>query len=329
MKRVLKIVVIAGIVLGIGVLGLLAYLFLALPNAGPTRVLTVAQTPQRLERGQYLFTHVTVCVDCHSTRDWTKFSGPVIAGTEGKGGETFDESLGLPGILHARNITPAALGSASDGLLMRAIAGGVDVRGNPLFPLMPYPDYASLSKSDLEAIIAYTRQLKPVENTVPDHQLNFPLNLIVRTIPAPYTDQPEPNRNNPYEYGKYLTRVAGCTHCHTQSVKGEPVPGMEFAGGTELRVPTGTMRSANLTPDEETGIGLWTKDIFVAKFKEWENADSGKLSLERMGRQTIMPWTLYAGMTEEDLGAIYSYLRTLTPVKNRVEAWTAQPVAAR
>lgn len=329
MKRTLKVIGIVAGVVGVGLLGLLAYLFFMLPNAGPTPVLTVSATPERLQRGKYLVNHVSVCIDCHSTRNWAFFSGPVTPGTEGKGGERFDSNIGLPGTVYAKNITPAALGKVSDGVLLRAIAGGVDHNDKPLFPLMGYTRYANLSREDLYAIIAYVRTLKPIENTVPDHELNFPLNLIVRTIPGPYTSQPEPNKNNPYEYGKYLVNAAACIECHTQKVKGENLKGMEYAGGWEVHMPDGVVRSANITPEEETGIGLWTKDIFIAKFKEWENADTTKLNLERMGRQSIMPWTMFAGMTEEDLGAIYAYLRTVPPVQNRVESWTPLQVAQK
>jgi mono/diheme cytochrome c family protein len=327
MKRVLKVTGVAASVIAIGILGILAYLFLLLPDAGSTPVLTVARTAEQVKRGRYLVHNVSACIDCHSTRDWSLFSGPVTPGTEGKGGQRFDESIGFPGTIYSRNITPAALGNASDGQILQAIAGGVDIHGKPLFPLMPYKAYANLSESDLHAIIAYLRTLKPIENSMPEGELDFPLNLIVRTMPGPYTPQPDPNRKSPYEYGKYLVNAAGCVECHTQAVKGKPVKGMEFAGGMSAPFPNGEARSANITPDEETGIGLWTKDIFVAKFKEWENTDSSKLSLERMGRQTFMPWTLYAGMTEEDLGVIYTYLRTLPPVKNSVETWTPLQVA--
>jgi mono/diheme cytochrome c family protein len=329
MKRAMKIVGIAAGVIFVGIMGLLAYLYFFLPNAGPVQQIIIEGTPERLKRGEYLAKHVTGCVDCHSTRNWKLFSGPIVPGTEGKGGDRFDETIGFPGTVYAKNITPAALGHVSDGVLLRAIAGGIDHNGNPLFPIMGYQNLAKMSTEDLYSIIAYIRTLHPIENSVPDHQLNFPLNLIVRTMPGPYPAQPEPDRSNPYTYGKYLVNAAGCIECHTQQVKGESIKGMEFAGGWELHMPEGTIRSANITPDEETGIGLWTKEIFIAKFKEWEKADSSKLSLERMGRQTIMPWTLLSGMSEEDLGAIYTYLRTVTPVKNRVETWTAGQLAAK
>jgi mono/diheme cytochrome c family protein len=330
MKRVIKVVSIVFAVVCVLAVGLLAYLFIFLPNAGPVEQISIERTPARLIRGEYLAKHVAVCVDCHSTRNWALFSGPIVPGTEGKGGERFDALIGLPGVVYAKNITPAALGNVSDGAVLHAIAGGIDHNGKPLFPLMGYTNLAKMSREDLYSIIAYLRTLPPVENTVPEHQLDFPLNLIVRTIPAPYPPQSEPNRSNAYEYGKYLVNAAGCIDCHTPKANGRDIEGMEYAGGWEISLPEGTIRSANITPEEETGIGQWTKEIFVAKFKEWENADTTKLSIARMGRQSIMPWTLYAGMTEEDLGAIYAYLRTVHPVKNRVETWTShQPMAAQ
>src|SRR5689334_2016097 len=61
---------------------------------------------QVLERGEYLATSVSGCMDCHSKRDFTKFAGPVVPGTEGGGGFLFDEKIGLPGKIYAKNITP-------------------------------------------------------------------------------------------------------------------------------------------------------------------------------------------------------------------------------
>lgn len=81
----------------------------------PAPELAEAITPERLERGRYLAENVMACVGCHSQRDWTKFGGPIQPGSIGMGGELFDEAIGIPGRIHVRNITPAALGSWSDG----------------------------------------------------------------------------------------------------------------------------------------------------------------------------------------------------------------------
>ncbi len=313
---ILAIVVLAGA--GIG------YFLIRYPDADPVRALTVARTPERIERGRYLANHVTGCIDCHSERNLKYFAAPVVGGTEGKGGQRFDENImDLPGVLYARNITPAGIGTMTDGQLFRVLTAGIDRDGNVLFPLMGYPSFNKLTDEDLYSIIAYIRTLPPIENAVPKSHINFPVNLLIRTVPAHHVSQPEPNRSNPYEYGKYLVNAAGCGDCHTPMKKGEPVKGMEFAGGAEFRFPVGTIRSANITPDEETGIGAWTKEFFVARFKEYDKPDAKTIDPETMHAYTVMPWTLFAGMTEDDLGAIYTYLRTLPPVHHQVEHFSA------
>jgi hypothetical protein len=90
------------------VLGGIAYISWFQPRI-PLQEIKVNSTADRVERGRYLANHVLVCIDCHSTRDWTKFSGPITAGTEGKGGERFDQSFGFPGVFISANITPYIL----------------------------------------------------------------------------------------------------------------------------------------------------------------------------------------------------------------------------
>lgn len=323
MKKILKIV---GWGLGVVVLVIaagLGYLFVKYPDAGPVPDLTVQATPERIARGAYLANHVSVCIDCHSTRDWSYFSGPLTPGTEGKGGDVFDESLGFPGTIYASNITPAALGSSSDGILYRAITSGVDKAGRAMFPLMPYPHLNSLSEEDILSIIAYVRTLRPIENTPPPTTLNFPLSLIVRIIPEKHIQHSAPDTSNVYEYGKYLANAAGCIECHTKAVQGKPIVGMDFAGGFEFPFPSGQIvRSDNITPDEETGIGAWSETNFVERFKFYDNPEGRTIKPEIIGYNTVMPWTMYAGMTERDLGAIYKYLRSVKPIKNKVEKFT-------
>jgi mono/diheme cytochrome c family protein len=323
MRKFLKIVA-----WGVGIVVLLAvlfigYLYLRYPNVGPVRDLSVTATPERLARGAYLANHVSVCIDCHSTRDWNYFAGPIIPGTEGKGGEVFDEALGYPGTIYAHNITPAGLGSQSDGVLYRAIATGVDKNGKAMFPIMPYPHFNTMSEEDILSIIAYIRTLKPIENNPPQTVLKTPMNLIVRTIPMKRVPQPDPDTSNTYEYGKYLVNAGGCADCHTQQVRGKPLPGMDFAGGFKFPLPNGAVAcSANITPDEDTGIGAWSESDFISRFKFYDNADARTLKPEAVGYNTVMPWMMYAGMTEKDLAAMYKYLRTVAPVKNKVEKYT-------
>ncbi|MDJ1469838.1 c-type cytochrome [Cytophagaceae bacterium DM2B3-1] len=318
MKKVLRIFAIIVIVLGVCITGLLTYVKVGLPNVGAAPEIKIKPTPELAARGEYLANHVNVCMDCHSTRDWTRFSGPVVPGTMGKGGERFGEELGLPGVYYARNITPAGLGEWTDGEIFRAISAGVSREGKPLFPLMPHPYYGKMDSTDIVALVAYLRTIKPIKNQVPESEPSFPMNFIIHTIPQKPTFQKRPDTSDVVAYGAYLVNAGTCEHCHSQKTKeGKLIPGMEFAGGVEFGLPTGVLRSANLTPDNETGLGLWSREAFIQRFKAHDPATGYQAqTVKSAEQQTIMPWTMYSGMSEHDLGAIYSYLKTLKPVKN-------------
>ena len=329
MKKVFKVL---GILVGVVVVLLIAgyiYLNTAFPKVDPPEDITVEVTPERIARGEYLATHVAVCIDCHSERDFTKFAGPIKPGTEGSGGEVFDENIGFPGKVTTKNLTPANLGSWTDGELIRAITCGVTKDNRALFPMMPYPNYNQFSEEDLYSIVAYIRTLEPQEKNIPETELNFPLNLIVKTMPIQtYSPAKEINKSNTVAYGNYLVTLASCSECHTPSDQGDPLPGMTMAGGQAFNFPGGVVRSLNITPDNETGIGTWTKEDFIARFRFYsgEDAHNVPVNIEK-DFNTPMPWLMYAGMTDEDLSSIYDYLRTVTPVKNRVERFTPHSTA--
>jgi len=330
MKKLFKVL---GILVGIIVLLLIAgyiYLNTAFPKVDPPKNVKVEATPERIARGDYLANHVAVCIDCHSERDWTKFAGPIKPGTAGSGGEVFDEKIGFPGKVTTKNLTPANLGSWSDGEILRAITCGVNKDNKALFPMMPYPNYNNLTEEDVYSIVAYIKTLEPQEKQIPDTELNFPLNLIVKTMPIQtYTPAKEIDKSNTIEYGKYLVKIASCSECHTPSDKGDPLPGMYLAGGSEFEFPAGVVRSLNITPDTETGIGNWTKDDFLKRFKFYDNEEAHNVPINMETEfNTPMPWLMYSGMTDEDLGAIYDYLRTVTPVKHKVERFTTHTKTA-
>jgi mono/diheme cytochrome c family protein len=318
MKRLLRFLFMLVAVLVVAGLAGVGYLFARYPDVPPAENVTIERTPERVARGEYLVRHVTMCVDCHSVRDETTYAMPVKPGTEGAGGEFFGDESGMA--VYSRNITPAAIGSWTDGELMRAVTTGVTAKGEPLFPIMPYPRYASLDRSDLEAIVAYIRSLKPVTSEVPARKLPFPLPLVVRTMPAAAQPQTRPAPGNKWAYGKYLVNAAVCGECHSPTDdQGQVLPGREFSGGREFPLPGGGVtRAANITPEANTGIGSWTEDEFVQKFKGFAGTAPRDLSAAEQRENTMMPWLAYAGMSDDDLRAIYNYLRYVKPVRNTV-----------
>ena len=299
---------------------LLSYVKIALPNVGEAPIIKVQATPERIERGKYLANSVMLCIDCHSTRDWSKFSAPLLEGTLGKGGAAFDQKAGFPGAYYASNITPHNLGNWTDGEIFRAITAGVSKDGRALFPVMPHPNYGKLDQEDIYSVIAYIRTLPTIVNNVPAPSSDFPMNFILNTIPQKATLKPMPDTTNAVLYGQYIFTAASCGDCHTKQENGKTIKGMELAGGYEFILPNGNkVLSANITPDEETGIGLWSKKAFVNEFKAYVAEGYKPHMVSDKDFNTVMPWMMYASMTEQDLGALYDYLKTAKPIKNRIE----------
>lgn len=324
MKKVLY--VLGGLILLVIVIALVGiiYLNIAYPKVSPPEDISIEATPERLARGEYMVRHVTPCLDCHSKTDKNYYANPIIPGTEGMGGQPF------PGVgsLYVSNITPAALGDWTDSEIARAITAGVSKDGRPLAPMMPYSEFRYLAQEDVYAIVAYLRTLPPIENEVTLPSITFPLNLIFRTIPSDPDPQPLPDSSDAVGTGRYLVRVAGCYFCHTPNDQGTPIAGKDFSGGHEFSDPElGIVRSANITPDPETGIGSWTKDAFIKRFKAYADSAGSHIPYVKGGPQTVMPWAIYAGMTEEDLAAIYAYLQTVPTIKNSIQKFTP-PTAA-
>jgi Cytochrome c len=297
----------------------LTYIRMALPNVGAAEDITVEPTSERIERGRYLANSVTVCMDCHSTRDWSKFSGPLTEGTLGKGGDRFDQSLGMPGVFYARNITPEGIARYTDGELFRVITTGVTKEGRAMFPLMPYLYYGKMDREDIYSIIAYIRSIEPIKNEVPESVPDFPMNFIINTLPKKANPQKRPDPADQLAYGAYMVNASGCIECHTQVDKGQIIPELSFSGGREFRFPDGSVvRSANITPEPETGIGSWTKEQFIARFKAFADSAYVLPTVQPGEFNSIMPWTMYSQMKEEDLAAIFAYLQTVSPMTNKV-----------
>lgn len=296
-------------------------------KVGPPRDIKVEITDERVARGEYLANDVTACIYCHSSLNWDYYAGGFPdPGTNGAGGWHIVESMGIMGgfDLYASNITPSALGSWTDGELIRAIVEGLNREGEPLFPIMPYGRYVNMDEEDLYSIVAYVRSLEPVPNPLPKKKVKRLFKYIERTFPQAYDPQPRPDPADRVAYGKYLATIGDCINCHTtMTSSGKPIEGMDLAGGNSYPLSGGgVVYSSNLTPDPETGIGVWSEDDFIDLFRSFN--EPMKVPEYKKEENTVMPWPAYSGMTDEDLGAIYAYLQSAKPVKNEVEKWPAK-----
>lgn len=281
---------------------------------------SVDSARELLARGEYLAHHINQCMDCHSIRDTGRFSMPPVPGTEGGGaGFAFGKAEGIPGEVTPPNITPFALKDWTDEELIRAITHGVNKKGDTLFPIMPYNHYSKMAKSDILAIVAYIRSLKPIERTVPARHLEIPLSMLGPLPEVNLDNNIIPDPADRVKYGEYLVNAAVCSECHTPMGPQGPDMSKRFSGGFVFETPMFKVAVANITPDSATGIGTWTEAMFLSRFK---NNSAPEMVNKYPGRQnSIMPWSQYGTMKEDDLKAIYAYLRTVNPISNKVEKY--------
>jgi mono/diheme cytochrome c family protein len=262
-------------------------------------------------RGEYLVNTIAACGNCHDARDE---NGNFIPGMEFAGNFVIQEELFRA---YAPNITPdreTGIGDWTDEEIERAIREGIARDGHVMGPPMAFSYFAGISSEDMDAIIAYIRQVPAVHNEVPRSTVNPPL-------PPPNWGPPieepipTPPRGNTVEYGHYLAHTLGhCTQCHTPLVDGVEDFSRTGAGGNAYPMPFGfpwTAISANITSDPVAGLGEWSDD---------EIKRAITMGISRDGRQLLplMAFGFYAGISDEDLDAIVTYLRSLPPATAEV-----------
>jgi hypothetical protein len=159
----------------------------------------------------------------------------------------------------------------------------------------------------------------------------------------PSSTQPSPSVQTPVERGRYLVTLGGCHDCHTPKKFGPegPEPDMSLALSghpvseklaaipsgvlapdkwgavvnnhfTSWVGPWGVSFSRNLTPDQSTGLGSWTEEMFIKTIRDGKHQGEGR------GLLPPMPWQMYRQMTDEDLKAIFAFTRSLPPIANAV-----------
>ena len=268
-------------------------------------------TVARLERGRYLVEGPAHCFECHSEIDWETPGAQPKAGRKGAGTVFFEDGMDW---LVAPNITPdrdTGAGAWTDEQFARAIREGVGHDGRRLFPLMPYLHFRSMSDEDLASVVVYIRSLAPVRNVLPKTVLPEPIKGSLPPLQPITGPVRGPDPANQVERGEYLVTLANCRSCHTpMDERGQSLPQLAFAGGLRFKGPWGEVSSANITPDA-SGISYYDEATFVKTLR------TGQVGARKLS--SLMPWGYFRNMTDEDLKAIYAYLRTLPPVRHRVD----------
>ena len=125
-----------------------------------------------------------------------------------------------------------------------------------------------------------------------------------RALPAPAQAARPSAETRLLARGEYLARAGDCVACHTE-INGQP-----FAGGRPMPTPFGALYAPNITPDEETGLGLWTADDFYRMLHQGVSRDGTLL-------YPAMPFASYTKVTRTDSDALYAYLQSVPPVRQK------------
>lgn len=243
-------------------------------------------------RGAYIFAAAAGC-GCHMSE----------AGFLAGGGK-YD--LGPLGVVYARNITSdeeTGIGKWTEADIVKTIRTGVTPDGEHLFPVMPYPTFTGMADQDAYDLAAFIKTTPAIKNQVPKDELKIPV--------PPFEPRKAP-ATAPTEgvaRGEYLVNnVSDCGGCHTPTdANGAPDMAKFLAGA-----PIEGELSANITPDEETGIGKWT-EAQIADFLKTGQAPDG------MAATGLMAQVIAGGfnkLTDADRLAIAAYLKTVPAVKN-------------
>ena len=254
----------------------------------PVRPFTAApRDSATLARGAHLVEVIGKCTECHAAD---------------LGGSVFIDDPAM-GRVVAPNLTQGGpLAAWSDAEIVRALRHGVSRDGRRLL-IMPSEDYNAFSDEDAAALIAYLRAQPPVTRALPAHNLKFLARALMVTgqMPILSAEKIDHARQSPArvvaaatpEYGKYMADVGGCTGCHGPGLSGGKIPG----------TPPDWKPATNLTP---SGIGAWSEADFFRALREGKRPAGTPID-------SIMPWKRTARMTDDEIRAVWLYLKTVPP----------------
>jgi mono/diheme cytochrome c family protein len=324
MRKLLRILgyAIALIVLAVG--GFLAYVALTgIPKYPPGSIdRKVEVTKERVERGRKIAS--LSCFNCHENATTKKLTG-----------KRLDDAPKEFGPIYSKNITkdPAhGIGTWTDGELIYLLRTGIDRKGQYLPPYMPRVPL--MSDEDVESVVAFLRSddpavaseaVDPPGVTQPSLLTKILSHTVFKPLPYPKERIGAPPATDRVAYGRYLSDSIGCFGCHSADFKTinelEPEKTKGFyGGGNALLDQRGeTVRTANLTPDEATGIGKWSEEDFDRALRFGVRPDRTVL---------LYPMLPMPEFSREDTAALYAYLRTVPKRGHAVPRSARAPVAA-
>ncbi|MCG3141522.1 MAG: Fructose dehydrogenase cytochrome subunit [Anaerolineae bacterium] len=252
-------------------------------------------------RGAYVFAAAAGC-GCHMSQ------AGFLAG-----GAKYD--LGPLGVVYARNLTSdeeTGIGKWSESDIVNAFRTGKTPDGGMLFPVMPYATFSGMADQDAYDLAAFIKTVPAIKNAVPADELKIPVPPF-EPRKAPATAPTEGVARGDY----LVNNVSDCGGCHTPTdAQGAPIMAKFLAGSyVEGEV------TANITPDEETGIGKWTEAQIADFLKTGQTPDGTAVG----GLMAQVVQGGFSKLTDADRAAIAAYLKTIPAVKNTPTAPATLP----
>jgi len=277
----------------------------------PGAARAMSPSPAEIERGKYVFGATGGC-GCHTVK-----GRPVNSG-----GRRYDGPFGT---VYSTNITPdreTGIGAWTDEQIIAAIRLGRRPDGERLLPVHPYTVFNGMAAEDLGALVRFLRTVPPVSRANQPKKITVPLfeSVFLPAWLAAFAPRATPPPSAPTSglaRGEYLVRAVGhCGECHTPRTLTMAPDDARFLGGN-AKGPEG-QATPNITPDLETGIGKWAEED-IAWYLGTGNRPDGDVAGGLMGE--VIEGTLagYKDLTKADLLAIAKYLKSIPPVKNRIE----------
>jgi mono/diheme cytochrome c family protein len=258
-----------------------------------------------IARGKYLALGSAHCYTCHMPDSMQKRGYKEMIG--GNPLKTPFATFYTPNITSDKE---TGIGNFTDEQLARAIRYNVNHNNKAMVGFMTYN---GMSDDDIAAIISYLRSSRPIRNRVPEHDYNMLGKILMRFMVKPVSPTVENLKpDTSAAYGKYLAyNVMNCNGCHTQRGSTGKFIGEPFAGGHSWDLEDGKYTTANLTPDDSTGrISKWSPEVFIQRFRAG-----------RVLPNSPMPWDAYKIISDNDLKAIYEFLKQLPPVHKEVTTY--------
>ena len=316
MKKIFRVLLIIIVVIVV-IVGILAsYIALrSIPKYDVEKIdVKVESTPARVAQGTKLAS--MLCRNCHYNEATQKFTGKEL-----KEAPQF-------GTIHSANITQdtvAGIGKWSDGDIVYLIRTGLRPDGQYIPPYMP--KLIHISDEDIYSIVAFLRSsnnwVQPDNTIQPKSKPSFLTKFLVtigKAKPFPYPKEkiPQPDTTDLIKWGRYISCYQlECFSCHSKDFAKNDfyIPEKSkgfFGGGNEMFNQEGKkLVTLNITMDESTGIGTWTEEQFINAVK------SGLVPNSQPALR--YPMRPYSNLTDQEVKAIYAYLKTVPKLNHKVE----------